>query len=34
MGIHGVDAETSLAPLSNMKFLAEEVRNADRILNF
>lgn len=34
MGVHGVDADTSLASLSNMKFLAEQVHKADRILNF
>lgn len=34
MGVHGVDAETSIAPLSNMKFLAEQLRLADRVLNF
>lgn len=34
MGIHGVDAATSPAPLSNMKTLYELVARADKILNY
>lgn len=33
MGVHGVDASETV-PLSNMKFLAEQIRKADRILNY
>lgn len=33
MGIHGVD-ESEHVKLSNMKFLHEQVKKADRILNF
>ena len=33
MGIHGVDAIEN-GSLSNMKFLHEQVKQADRILNF
>lgn len=33
MGVHGVDA-IQHAMLSNMKFLYEQVKQADRILNF
>jgi len=33
MTIHGVD-ENDLFPLSNMKFLYEEMKKADKIMNF
>jgi hypothetical protein len=33
MGVHGVDA-VQHGTLSNMKFLYEQVKLADRILNF
>ncbi len=33
MAIHGVD-ESDRLKLSNMKFLSEQMRQADRILNF
>lgn len=32
MGIHGVDAQTSPAPMSNMKTLYALVKGAERIL--
>ncbi len=33
MALHGVE-ESATVKLSNMKFLAEQVRKADRILNY
>lgn len=33
MGIHGVDASVHVT-MSNMKFLYEQVKLADRIINF
>ncbi len=33
MALHGVE-ESEQVKLSNMKFLAEQVRKADRILNY
>lgn len=33
MGIHGVD-ESEYVKFSNMKFLHEQVKKSDRILNF
>jgi uncharacterized protein involved in oxidation of intracellular sulfur len=33
MGIHGVD-ESEYVRLSNMKFLHEQLKLADRVLNF
>lgn len=33
MGVHGVEA-SQYVPLSNMKFLYEQVKLAERIINF
>ena len=33
MGIHGVDASEHVT-MSNMKFLYEQLKKADRVLNF